>query len=73
MKKYYSNNLSDKQLKILCKRTSIDFSAIFPIVRKILKEVKINGDKALSSFTEKFDGIKLKLPSLWQISKILTH
>lgn len=51
---------SGKDRKSLLSRPVQDLSAIEEKVLPILEEVKSNGDKALRSLTEKFDGIALK-------------
>ncbi len=59
MKKYYLKKLDSQKLKEILKRKSIQFERIFPIVKKIIREVKEKGDEALRYYTEKFDGVKL--------------
>lgn len=43
----------------LTKRPEIDNSSLTETVRTVLNEVKINGDKAIISYTEKFDGVAI--------------
>lgn len=59
MKKYYLNKLEDFEVANLCQRKSIDFTSVFGVVREVLDNVKKNGDKAVSAYTKKFDGVKL--------------
>lgn len=59
MEKYYLKKLNSQKLKKLLKRKAIRFDDVFPIVRKIIKEVKEKGDEAIRDYTEKFDGIRL--------------
>jgi len=44
----------------LCRRPSIERSALEDTVRDILNRVKSSGDRALSDLSEKFDGVVLK-------------
>ncbi|MDO8869805.1 MAG: histidinol dehydrogenase [Methanobacteriaceae archaeon] len=44
----------------LVKRSQIDVDDVLISVQSIINEVKIHGDNALSKFTKKFDGVKLK-------------
>jgi histidinol dehydrogenase len=44
----------------LCRRPAIPKSGLENVVRSILKRVRSESDKALFSFTEKFDGVLLK-------------
>jgi histidinol dehydrogenase len=43
----------------LLKRPVIDSSSLFETVRQVLEEVRKNGDQAVKSYTQKFDGVKL--------------
>lgn len=49
-----------KTLKTILGRGDSDSSKFEPIVREILEAVKTSGDKALLSYTEKFDSVNLK-------------
>lgn len=51
--------MSKGQLKSLCQRKTIRFDDVFPIVRKIIKEVREKKDEAIRYYTEKFDGVKI--------------
>lgn len=44
----------------LVARPALDLKAIEKKVKPIIKEVRKNGDAALSKFTKKFDGVKMK-------------
>lgn len=59
MDKYYLKNLGVKQLEKLVLRPSIRFEKTFKVVEKVLNEVKEKGDKAVKSYTLKFDGVEL--------------
>ena len=59
MKKYYFRQLNEALLKTLCKRKSIRFDKILPVVKNILKEVKTRGDSAVYEFTTKFDNVNI--------------
>jgi histidinol dehydrogenase len=58
MKEYSSKNLSEEQLKELCKRPKMDFKSIFEEVQPIIDRVDQEGDEGILYFTEKFDGIR---------------
>jgi histidinol dehydrogenase len=47
-------------IKELNSRSSLDYKKIMDEVKIIVDDVKINGDKALRKYAEKFDGIKTK-------------
>jgi len=49
-----------KQWAEICLRPVIDSSELNSTVNNILEEVKINGDNALRSFSEKFDGVEIQ-------------
>ena len=58
MKRY---NYPDREFWAeIIQRPVIDCTSLKKIVRKILKQVKDKGDKAVSRYTKEFDGIKLK-------------
>lgn len=59
MKKYYFRQLDSFSLKRLCQRKAIDFKKVFPVVEKVLQEVKARGDEAIYEFTAKFDKVNL--------------
>ncbi len=56
MKKYYLNNLNDKETDELCKRPKMDFSTVFEQVQPILDDIERQGDSAVRKYTLKFDG-----------------
>lgn len=60
MKKYYLKQLSLGEIGKLTKRPAIDFKSVFETVRKVLEDVKINGDKAVKTYTKRFDGVELE-------------
>ena len=45
----------DKKLQLRSKNNSVDNT----LIEEIISSVKLNGDKALRKFTERFDGINL--------------
>ena len=58
MKRY--NNPSKSTWETICKRPEINSADLSSIVNGILENVKINGDSAIRSYAEKFDGVSLK-------------
>ena len=64
MKTYNFKNIDQDQLIDLIQRPKMDFESIFKLVNPIIEEVRLKGDAALISFTEKFDGVKLETASL---------
>lgn len=58
IKKIYANGINEYNfIKKLDERNSETNSMISQIVTDIIDEVKLNGDKAVLAFTEKFDGV----------------
>ena len=51
-------------LEKVFQRSQIDDERLIEIVRKIVKDVRVNQDKALFDYTEKFDRIKLDKDSV---------
>lgn len=49
------NSLSASEYEALLQRPKLDFTAIFSIVEPILNDVKHNGDKAVLTYTKRFD------------------
>jgi len=45
----------------LIKRPAIETASLEKAVKKILENVKLNGDAALKKYSKKFDGVKLKI------------
>ena len=64
MKTCNFKNIDQDQLIDLIQRPKMDFESIFKLVNPIIEEVRLKGDAALISFTEKFDGVKLETVSL---------
>ncbi|MBC7915871.1 MAG: histidinol dehydrogenase [Pyrinomonadaceae bacterium] len=60
LKIYKYKDLTKAQINGLVNRNTDEDNAIEERVLAIISEVKLNGDKALLSFAEKFDGIKLQ-------------
>lgn len=59
MKSFDIKNISDEELKMLLQRPIIDSEDIIARVKPIMKQVREQGDKAILSFTLKFDGVQL--------------
>lgn len=57
MKHFNYKNLAQKEIQDLCRRPKMDFQAIFEDVQPIIEGVRREGDKGISHFTQKFDGI----------------
>lgn len=57
MKKYSYSALSEKEQDRLCERPKMDFQAVFATVEPIISRVEREGDKAVSHYTERFDGV----------------
>lgn len=55
MKEYFSKDLSESELKNLCKRPKMDFESVFQQVRPITDRVASEGDSAIRYFTNKYD------------------
>lgn len=51
---------NEEELPNIIKRSEEDINEIIPIVTDILKDIKENRDKAILSYTEKFDKVKLE-------------
>ena len=58
MKRY--DNPSKSTWETICKRPAINSADLSSIVNDVLENVKINGDSAIRSYAEKFDGVSLK-------------
>uniref|UniRef100_A0A7V3E6G1 Histidinol dehydrogenase n=1 Tax=Ignavibacterium album TaxID=591197 RepID=A0A7V3E6G1_9BACT len=56
MKKYYSKNLNETELKSLIRRKNISSEKVFRVVQKIVNDVKRNGLSASLKYAKKFDG-----------------
>lgn len=59
LKVYNLSDLDPEQIRELCTRNADGNNNVRGVVEDIIEEVKLKGDEALKSFTEKFDGIKL--------------
>lgn len=59
MKSYQYSNLSPEERDSLLRRPKIDFGTIFGTVEPILKQVELEGNKALRELTQRFDGVTL--------------
>ena len=58
MKRY--NKPSKSTWETICKRPEINSADLSSIVNGIIENVKINGDAAIRSYAEKFDGVSIK-------------
>lgn len=59
MEIYYLRKLNQSKVKKLCQRPALNFADVFAMVKKIMKEVKKDGDQALKKYTKKFDKVSL--------------
>lgn len=59
MKSYQYSHLSPEERNSLLRRPKIDFGTIFGTVDPILKQVELEGNKALRELTQRFDGVTL--------------
>lgn len=59
MKKYYLKKLGANEIEKLTKRSAINFESVFEKVRKVIEDVKTNGDMAIKAYTKRFDGVEL--------------
>ena len=57
MKTYRLHNLSDEQVKELCRRPNMNLETVFDRVRPIIDRVQREGDKAVRDFTLELDGV----------------
>lgn len=57
MKAYDYNQLDASHIESLMKRPKMDFEAVFRTVKPIIEDVRSNGDSAVRSYTQKFDGV----------------
>lgn len=58
MKTYTYSSLTPKQTAQLLKRPKMDFASVFGAVQPILDDVESEGDEAVLSYTEQFDGVR---------------
>ncbi len=58
MKTYKLSDLSEADIRTLCRRPAVDFNKITPVVQEIIADIREKGDEALQNYTEKFDGIR---------------
>jgi len=61
---YHWNNIDETIKNKILKRAEIDISEQMKIAQNIINEVRKEGDKAVCSYTEKFDGAKLTQETL---------
>ncbi|MTI87580.1 MAG: histidinol dehydrogenase [Balneolaceae bacterium] len=60
MKTFDNSTLPEEEIAELLKRPKMDFVSVFKQVQPILEAVKQEGDKALQSYTARFDGVELE-------------
>lgn len=56
---YELEDISDEKRRFIIRRSGLDIESVKSRVVAILRDVEINGDKALRKYTECFDGVKL--------------
>ena len=61
----------DALLASITSRGEFDSSAVESSVKSIIDEVRLNGDKALTSYSLEFDGVKLKRADIRLCSKVM--
>ena len=66
MKIVTSQEFREEILKQVVNRGKTDLSSISLAVRKIITDVRENGDEALLRYTEKFDNIRLTRSNCFQ-------
>ncbi len=59
MKLYTYNNLTNKQIELLCSREYLLSEATINAVNEIAEQVRQSGDEALQQLTKQFDGVAL--------------
>lgn len=59
MKTLVRHLLSRGERESLLKRPSVHLSDLFPLVRKVIKNVRERGDRALRDYTAQFDGVSI--------------
>ena len=59
MKKYSLKSLNEEEIEQLCRRPKMDFTSVFGRVQPILDDVEQNGDEAIRTYTNQFDGVHL--------------
>jgi len=62
------HDFKKKYLKSIANRGKVQFEDVSFAVSKIISEVKLRGDDAIITFTERFDGVKLTIEDL-EVSK----
>ncbi|HDL15720.1 MAG TPA: histidinol dehydrogenase, partial [Euryarchaeota archaeon] len=60
MKYYILNHMSQKEKISLFRRGRAEVSKAEETVRPIIERVRVEGDKAVKEFTERFDGAKIE-------------
>ncbi len=58
MKNYLYSDLSEKEIRKLCRRPKMDFKSVFNEVEPIIRKVQEEGDAGINFYNRKFDGTK---------------
>jgi len=58
MKSYIYKELEEKELEKIIARPSMDFATVSKTVQPIIDAVKVRGNKAVTYYTEQFDGVR---------------
>lgn len=60
LKRYYAADLSQEDLQKIYQRPLIDLTSVYEQIKPIIEDVKSFGDKALNTYTAKFDHVIIK-------------
>ena len=60
MKVYNYKELSDQETENLTERNAVDDASLNDTINEIIEQVRINGDKALLDYAERFDKVRLE-------------
>lgn len=63
---YMLRELSAEQIRAVCRRASIDLTALTETVAPIIKDVRLRGDEAVREYTSRFDGADMQ-PSSFRV------
>lgn len=58
MKRYKLAELTEEQIRDLCRRPKMDFISVLEQIKPIIEQVETDGDPAIQKFTEQFDGVR---------------
>jgi len=59
MKTYNYTDLSNTEMSQRCERQGVDLKSIMPMLEEVQSQIKLKGDEAVASYTQKFDGVAL--------------